>query len=119
MASGTAKYKYDTDNGNFFYARTDNSPALANIRGTVPTGAITESITFKVSRTSKELGYTPRHVTLYLDVPNTSVDCLINPKTVIKKVVVLKPSTVITPGEPVTVNGRKWITGSITEEQMR
>ena len=84
MASGTAKYKYETDNGNFFYARTDNSPALAYIRGTVPTGAITESITFKVSRTSKELGYTPRHVTLYLDVPNTSVDCLINPKTVIK-----------------------------------
>ena len=47
MASGTAKYKYETDNGNFFFARTDDSPALANIRGTLPTGATTESITFK------------------------------------------------------------------------
>ncbi len=119
MASGTAKYKYETDNGNFFFARTDDSPALANIRGTAPTGATTESITFKVSRASKELGCTPRHVTLYLKSTDTSDGCLINPKSVVKKVVVLKPSTVIASGQEVTVNGRVWITGSITAEQMR
>lgn len=34
MASGTTRYKYETDAGNFFFARTDNSEDLATIRGT-------------------------------------------------------------------------------------
>jgi hypothetical protein len=119
MASGTAKYPYETDNGNFFFARTDDSPQLTSIRGALPTGSITESMTFKVSKTSKEVGCQPRHVTLYLKTADGTAGCLVNPKTVVKKVVVLKPSTVITPGQEVTVNGRTWITGSITGEQMR
>jgi hypothetical protein len=119
MASGTAKYPYETDNGNFFFARTDDSADLSAIRGAIPTGSITESITFKVSKRAKEVGCQPRHVTLYLKTADSTIGCLINPKTVVKKVVVLKPSTVIIPNKEITVNGRVWITGSITPEQMR
>lgn len=120
MASGTAKYPYKTDKGNIFFARTDDSPALANIRGTIEGSfSITESITFKVSKSSKEVGCQPRHVTLYLDVEDTTDGCLIQPKTVTKKVVVMSPDTVVLPNQKVTVNGRKWLTGSITPEQMR
>lgn len=119
MASGTNKYRYETDAGNIFFARTDDSPALSNIRGAEPTGSITESITFKVSRTSKELGCTPRHVKLYLKSTDTSDGCLINPKSVTKNVVILKPSHTVNAGSEVTVNGRVWIVGSVVGEQMR
>ncbi len=119
MASGTAKYRYMTDAGNIFYARTDDSVSLTAIRGQEPAGAITESITFKVSKTSKELGCSPRHVKLYLKSTDTSDGCLVNPKTVVKNVVVLSPAHVVTAGAEVTVNGRVWIVGSIVGEQMR
>lgn len=119
MASGTAKYRYETDNGNIFFARTDDSAALEAIRGAQPTGSITESITFKVSRTSKEVGCTPRYARLYLDTEVTETGCLVNPQTVSKNVVVLKKDTVVTPGQKVTVNGRAWVVGSIVGEQMR
>jgi hypothetical protein len=120
MASGTAKYPYKTDAGNIFFARTDDSPALAAIRGTIQGSfSITESITFKVSKTSKEVGCQPRHVTLYLKTADSTNGCLINPKNVVKKVVVMSPDTVVLPNQEVTVNGRTWITGSITPEQMR
>lgn len=119
MASGTNKYKYQTDKGNIFYARTDDSPQLTNIRGEEPTGAVTESMTFKVSRASKETGCTPRHVTLYLKTADTFDGCLINPKTVVKKVVILKNDHNVTQGQEITVNGRTFIVGPITSEQMR
>ena len=111
MASGTNKYKYQTDKGNIFYARTDDSPQLTNIRGEEPTGAVTESMTFKVSRASKE--------TLYLKTADTFDGCLINPNTVVKKVVILKNDHNVTQGQEITVNGRTFIVGPITSEQMR
>ena len=119
MASGTDKYKYQTDKGNIFYARTDDSAELSGVRGAQPTGAVTESITFKISRSSKELGCTPRHAILYLKTATTSDGCLVNPKTVTKKVVVLKPDTTLNPGTEVPCNGRQWIIGSVVGEQMR
>lgn len=120
MASGTARYKYQTNKGNFFYARTDDSPDLKTIRGDEPTGATTEGITFKVSKASREVGCNPRFVTLVLDTPTTTVDCLINPKTVKKFVVVLKNDHKLPAiGSPITVNGRKFLVGSITEEKMK
>lgn len=119
MASGTNKYKYQSDKGNIFYARTDDSDELSGVRGEQPTGAVTENITFKVSRGSKEVGCTPRHVILYLKTSTTSDGCLVNPKTVSKKVVVLKNSTTLTPGTEVPCNGRTWIIGSVVGEQMR
>ena len=47
MASGTQRYRYETDKGNIFHARTDDSASLASCRGTEPTEAPTENITFE------------------------------------------------------------------------
>lgn len=119
MASGTQKYRYETDKGNIFNARTDDAAALASCRGTEPTGAITEDITFEVSKNSKAVGCKPRHVKLYLKVADTVEGCMLNPKGVVKEVVVLKPSTIPPRGTDVTVNGRTFIVGSMIGEQMR
>jgi len=119
MASGTQRYRYETDKGYIFNARTDDAASLASCRGTEPTGAITEDITFEVSKNSKAVGCKPRHVKLHLKVADTVEGCLLNPKGVVKEVVVLKPSTIPPRGTPVTVNGREYLIGSIVKEQMR
>lgn len=119
MASGTQKYRYETDKGNIFYARTDDADSLAAVRGAEPTGNITESITFEVSKNSKAVGCKPRHVKLFLKGADTAEGCMLNPKGAPKEVVVLKKDTVPKQGTEVTVNGRVYVIGSITDEQMR
>jgi hypothetical protein len=119
MASGTQRYRYQTDKGNIFNARTDDSPDLANIRGAEPAGAVTEDITFEVSKNSKAVGCKPRHVKLYLKVADTVEGCMLNPKGVVKEVVVLKPDTVPPKGTEKTVNGRVYVVGPVVGEQMR
>jgi len=117
MASGTNRYQ--TDKGNIFNARTDDSPALAACRGAEPAGAVTEDITFEVSKNSRAVGCKPRHVKLYLKVADTIDGCMLNPKGVVKEVVVLKPDTVPPRGTTINVNGRDFIVGSTVGEQMR
>jgi hypothetical protein len=124
MASGTSKYRYKSDKGNIFFARTDNDPALAPIRGTEPTGAITESITFKVSKTNLEVGCNPRHAILKLEGSGTKdpklPECIITPNSVTKHVVILSPDVVVTVGQKITTsNGRKWIVSGTSNEKMR
>lgn len=119
MASGTTRYRYETDKGNIFYCRTDNSPALASCRGPEPTGSITENITFEFSKNAKEVGCRPRHVMLYLKVADTVDGCMLNPKGVRKNVIVLKNTTIPPTGTTINVNGRDFIVGGVVGEQMR
>jgi hypothetical protein len=120
MASGTQKYKYETDAGNFFFARTDDSADLASVRGTEPTGTTTESITFEFSKRSKAVGCKARHCILKLKVEaDDDGTCLVPPQNTTKRVIVLKPSTNPPTGTEVTVNGRVYIVGSVVGEQMR
>jgi len=119
MASGIDKYKYETDKNNIFYARTDDAAALSVVRGEEPSGATTESITFEFSKNSREVGCKPRHCILYLKGNNTVSGCLVDPKSVVKRVIVLKPTFNPIKGTEVTVNGRVWVIGSIVGEQMR
>lgn len=119
MASGTERYKYKTDKGNIFWVRTDDSPALASIRGTAPTGTPTENITFEFSKNSKEVGCKPRHCILKLKDATASTNCLLPPNQTTKRVIVLDPATNPPAGTTVVVNGREWIVGSVISEQMR
>lgn len=120
MASGTNKYKYKTDKGNIFYCRTDDSPALAPIRGSEPVGNTTENITFEFSKNARAVGMKPRCCILKLKGTQTATGCLINPNSVTKRVIVLDPSTVLPQqGSEITVNGRVWIVSSISSEQAR
>lgn len=118
MASGIGKYKYETDKGNIFYCVCDDSPALDSIRGTEPTGNITESITFKESKSSKEFGLKPRTAILKLKGAQTAEGCLVNPNSITKRVPILKRGANIPQrGTELTVNGRIWIVGSVSSER--
>ena len=120
MASGTGKYRYKTDKGNLFYARTDDSPDLASIRGAEPSGNVTENITFKVSKSSKEVGFKPRQAILALQGTQSISGCLVNPNNVTKRVVILDPATVLPQrGTVLTVNGRSWVLTGYTTEHSR
>lgn len=120
MASGTTRYKYETDAGNFFFARTDNDSELASIRGAEPSGTTTESITFEFSKTSKSVGCKPRHCILKLkNEDDSDGTCLIPPSNTVKRVVVLRPDHNPPTGTTITVNGRDWVVGSVVGEQMR
>jgi hypothetical protein len=118
MASGTSRYKYKTNKGNIFYARTDNAPELAPIRGAEPVGNVTESITLRFSKHAKDVGMKPRSCILKLENLTKRTDCLINPNSVTKRVIVLDPATVLPQqGSKITINGRVWIVSSISEEK--
>jgi|GEM_PF-3325996 len=120
MASGTTRYKYETDAGNVFFARTDNDTELSNIRGTAPTDAVTENITFEFSKNSRMVGCKPRHVILNLKKTTpTGGECILPPGQTTKRVIVLKKDFNPPTGTEITVNGRKWIVGSLVGEQMR
>ena len=119
MPSGIGKYRYETDKGNVFFARTDDSPDLATVRGLEPTSPLTESMTFQVSKGTKQVGVKPRYCLLSLKGSDTTEGCLINPKAAKKTVVVLKKDHIPPLGQEVTVNGRVWIVGSTSSEQMR
>jgi hypothetical protein len=120
MASGTTRYKYETDANNVFYARTDNANTLESCRGPAPTAAPTESITFEFSKNNRMVGCKPRHVILNLKKAAASGnDCILPPGQTTKRVVVLRPDTNPPTGTEVTVNGRVWVVGSVVGEQMR
>jgi hypothetical protein len=126
MSSGTTRYKYETDNGNVFYARTDNDSELAAIRGDAPTTAALENITFEFSKNSREVGCKPRHCILTLvqtqvgtENTDTGAACLLPPGQTTKRVIILKPDTNPPQGTEIPVNGRRWIVGSVIGEQMR
>ncbi|WP_055077262.1 hypothetical protein [Pseudanabaena sp. 'Roaring Creek'] len=120
MASGTSRYKYKTDKGNIFYARTDNAPELQPIRGAEPVGNVTESITFEFSKNAKEVGMKPRSCILKLKGTQSATGCLISPNSITKRVIVLDPATVLPQqGSEITVNGRVWIVSSISSEHAR
>lgn len=119
MSSGTTRYKYETDNGNVFFARTDNDSELASIRGAAPTEAPTENLTFEFSKNTRMVGCKPRHCILTLKNTGTGTGCLVPPNQTTKRVIVLKPDHNPPTGTEVTVNGRVWIVGSVIGEQMR
>ncbi|OYQ66646.1 hypothetical protein B9G53_03505 [Pseudanabaena sp. SR411] len=120
MASGTTRYKYETDKGNIFWARTDNATALSGVRGTAPTETATENITFEFSKNSKEVGCRPRHCILKLKYEGEEVEgCLLPPNQTTKRVVVLRPDHNPTTGAEIVIGGRTWIVGSVIGEQMR
>lgn len=119
MASGTNRYKYETDSGNVFWARTDNATTLSTVRGEAPTIAPMENITFEFSKNAKMVGCKPRHCILNLKKTAASVGCLLPPGQTTKRVIVLKPSTNPPTGTEITVNGRVYIVGSVVGEQMR
>lgn len=88
--SGTAKYAYETDKDNIFFARTDDAAALDAIRGAEPTGNPTENITFEFSKNALEVGCRPRHVVLVRQIQDPNApDCLIDTFDASKKVIVL------------------------------
>lgn len=118
MASGTAKYKYQTDKGNIFYCVSDDSPALDAIRGVEPNGNVTENMTIKTSKHSKEFGFKPRTCILKLKGSQSAAGCLINPNSITKRVAILTPTAVLPQrGSEVTVNGRVWLVSSISGER--
>ncbi len=118
MASGTAKYRYQTNKLNIFYCVCDDSPALDVIRGKEPSANTTESITFKASKTSREFGFKPRTCILKLKGAQTTEGCLINPNAAVKYVPILTPDHELPArGSSVTVNGRVWIVSSISAER--
>lgn len=119
MASGTTRYKYETDNGNVFWARTDNAAELSTVRGAAPTTAPIENITFEFSKNSKMVGCKPRHCILNLKKTDAGTGCILPPGQTTKRVIVLKPDTNPPVGTEITVNGRVWIVGSVIGEQMR
>jgi len=88
--SGTAKFAYESDKGNVFFARTDDAAALDAIRGTEPTKEATENITFEFTKNTLEVGCRPRHVVLVRQITDENApDCLIDTFDVGKKVIVL------------------------------
>ena len=119
MARGTNRYKYETDNGNIFWARTDNAAALNTVRGSAPTLAPRENITFEFSKNSKMVGCKPRHCILTLKKSTSGVGCLLPPGQTTKRVIVLKPDTNPPTGTEINCNGRIYIVGSVVGEQMR
>ena len=119
MASGTNRYKYQTDKGNIFWCRTDDDARLANVRGTAPTATPTENITFEFSKNTKEVGCRPRHCILNLKNTDTPEGCLVPPSQTVKRVIVLRPDYNPPAGTEIIMNGRTWVVGSVIGEQMR
>lgn len=123
--SGTAKYPYQTDKGNRFFARTDDSVALDSIRGTEPTGETTENITFEFTKNAKEVGCRPRHVVLVRQVSIPGAPpCLVDTVDIGKKVIVLTQAHFNSlktgkSGTQVTFGGQQYRVKTKVFEQMR
>jgi hypothetical protein len=91
--SGTAKYAYETDRGNVFFARTDDAVALDAIRGEEPSKESTENITFEFTKNALEVGCRPRYVVLVRQITDPAApECLIDTTDIPKKVIVLTKS---------------------------
>jgi len=123
--SGTARYRYETDKGNVFYARTDDHAALAAIRGSEPTGTQTENITFEFSKNALEVGCKPRHAVLVrlVTVAGTP-ECILEDFAQTKSVVVLTKAhfdSLVTgqAGTTVTIGTVQWRVKTKVDERMR
>lgn len=57
----TARFNYQTDNGSIFYVRDDSDDVLQAIRGAIPTGTVTENITLRKTKNTKQAGLRPRY----------------------------------------------------------
>jgi hypothetical protein len=123
--SGTAKYAYESDNGNIFYARMDDSSSLDTIRGVEPEGEATENLTFEFSKNALEVGCRPRHVTLVRQISDPDAPtCLIDEIGVTKDVIVLTKAHFNTlktgkSGTTVTYSGSTYRVKAKVFEQMR
>lgn len=116
MANAVDRYKYETEEGNIFYAITDNDTALEDIRGTPPDGDHTENMTCTVSKNNREFGIRPRMCLMERTITGTgTLNCLVNEAQRYKRVVILTPDQVanINVGKSenqtkVTVNGAEY-----------
>lgn len=123
--TATARYRYQTDRGNVFFARTDNDEELDVIRGPEPTTATqTENITFEFSKNAREVGCRPRHVILVRDINDdgqTQGLCVGQSARAYKKVIVLTEShfNSLTIGQSVTVDGQTYRLQARRAEEMR
>ena len=86
----TIKFKYQTD-ANFVYnVRDDGDSVLDAIRGAAVTAALTENITLKKTRHSKQVGLRPRMVLFarLIGATTTTTGGLTNAAKAYKKVVI-------------------------------
>jgi len=89
----TARYKYESNANNIFFARTDSDDELASIRGTEPTATQTEYLTFEFSKNSREVGCRPRHALLVRTIGTGSANnCLEDGGKAFKRTIVLSPT---------------------------
>lgn len=65
---GIGRYTYVTNKGSRFELTMDDASVLDGIRGTPATGALTENLTIKLSKTKKQAGIIPRHIIFARDI---------------------------------------------------
>ena len=118
-----ARYKYEANSGNIFYARTDSDNELAVIRGAEPAGNNTEYLTFRVTKNAGEVGCRPRTAVLVRQITNPSAgdSCVDNNGSRKKEVVVLTKAhyDALATGTAVTVNGENYKVSGKRQEVMR
>ena len=66
--SGIGRYTYVTDKGSRFELLMDDDGVLDTVRGTPATGALTENLTIKLSKNSKQAGISPRYILFARDI---------------------------------------------------
>lgn len=119
---GTARFKYETDAGNTFFARTDSDPELAAIRGQPPTEKALEQITFKSSKNSKQVGCKPREAILARTIgTENEANCITDIAKRYKYVVVLTAAhagTLVPEVTTVTCDGQQYVFKGISAEDM-
>jgi hypothetical protein len=120
---GTAKYRYRTNRGNVFYARTDSDTELQSIRGNPPTEQPVEGLTFKYSKNAKEVGGSPRVAILSRVIGTENENnCIVDVAQRFKYVAVLTQehaATLQPEVTKVTVDRQEYIFKGISEEQIR
>lgn len=118
-----ARYKYESNAGNVFYARTDSDSELAAVRGVEPTANNTEYLTFRVSKNAGESGCRPRTAVLVRLITNPTAgdSCVDNDGSRKKEVVVLTKAHYdsLAVGTAVTVNGESYKVSGKRQEVMR
>jgi hypothetical protein len=120
----TARYKYESNAGNIFYARTDSDSELDSIRGGQPAGVNTEYMTFEFSKNAKQVGCRPRSAVLKRSVVGGLAGgdgCVSIGGSRVKYVIVLTRQhydTLIL-GQVLNINGLEYTLVSKRREEMR
>lgn len=108
------KTKYEADSGDIHQLKL--TPAFAAAAGTEPTGAVTNDISVKVSKSNREYGLRPRGVSLARTVgtaPNTFVKYTFLPLRSIADYT----ATAYRKGATVTINSVAWeVVGKVPED---